>query len=211
MSRLITFTLLLSLWGCQSAYYAAWEKLGVEKRDILVDRVEDARDAQTDAQQQFASALEEFSALINFDGGELEAVYTRLRDQYQASKASAELVSSRIDKVESVAEALFEEWEAELDRYAKASMRRASERQLRDTRQRYQQLVRTMRKVENRMSPVLETLEDNVLYLKHHLNASAIGALQGELSQITLEVNRLIEEINQAIAESDRFIQSFQG
>ena len=35
-----------ALTGCQSAYYAAWEKVGVEKRDILVDRVENAKDSQ---------------------------------------------------------------------------------------------------------------------------------------------------------------------
>lgn len=34
------FVAMLALSGCQSAYYAAWEKVGVEKRDILVDRVE---------------------------------------------------------------------------------------------------------------------------------------------------------------------------
>ncbi len=55
--KCIIIASLLSLTACQSAYYTAWEKLGVEKRDILVDRVEDARDSQTDAQKQFASAL----------------------------------------------------------------------------------------------------------------------------------------------------------
>ena len=61
MRQLILIATTLLMLGCQSAYYAAWEKLGVEKRDILVDRVEDAKDAQEQAQQQFASALEEFS------------------------------------------------------------------------------------------------------------------------------------------------------
>ena len=38
--------LLLISGGCSSAYYRTLEGLGIEKRDILVDRVEDARDAQ---------------------------------------------------------------------------------------------------------------------------------------------------------------------
>ena len=62
---------MLALSGCQSAYYAAWEKVGVEKRDILVDRVENAKESQEDAQEQFSSALEAFSAAVAFDGGEL--------------------------------------------------------------------------------------------------------------------------------------------
>ena len=45
--------LLVALTGCSTVYYNTMEKLGFEKRDILVDRVESARDAQSDAQSQF--------------------------------------------------------------------------------------------------------------------------------------------------------------
>jgi uncharacterized protein YukE len=210
MKILISFALVALLASCQSAYYAAWEKLGVEKRDILVDRVEDAKDSQEDAQQQFSSALEEFSQLVNFDGGKLQDVYEELRDQYEASKASAEQVSGRIDKVESVAEALFDEWQEEIDTYTNASFKRDSSHQLRDTQRRYKSLVSTMRRAESKMQPVLSALNDNVLYLKHNLNASAIGALQGEFGGIKKEINQLISEMNKAISESNQFISSLE-
>lgn len=204
---LLTVTLLVS---CQSAYYAAWEKLGIEKRDILVDRVEDAKDSQEEAQEQFSSALEEFSHLLNFDGGELQDVYEELKDQYEASEASAEAVTSRIDKVESVAEALFDEWQEEIDSYTNATFKRDSSRQLKNTQRRYKSLVATMRKAESKMAPVLSTLRDNVLYLKHNLNASAIGAMQGEFSGIKKEINQLVSEMNKAISESNKFISSME-
>ena len=117
--------------------------------------------------------------LINFDGGELQQVYNELNDQYQASADSASRVSARINKVESVAEALFDEWQTELEKYKSENLRRDSQRKLRDTERRYQTLLKSMRKAESKMQPVLDALQDNVLYLKHNLNASAIGALQG--------------------------------
>lgn len=205
LSILMTASLLL-LAGCQSAYYAAWEKVGVEKRDILVDRVEDAKESQEDAQEQFSSALEQFSALINFDGGELEEVYDDLNGQYEASKQAADDVSSRIDSVENVAEALFEEWESELEKYTNASLKSASAKQLRETKRRYATMLRAMRSAEDTMQPVLSALQDNVLFLKHNLNASAIGALQGELTSIQQEVATLIDEMKESIALSDEFI-----
>ena len=119
----------VALSGCQSAYYGAWEKLGVEKRDILVDRVENAKESQEEAQEQFADALEEFSALINFNGGELEDVYDELNGEFQDSQAAAADVTARIDKVESVAEALFSEWEDELEKYDSDKLRRSSAEQ----------------------------------------------------------------------------------
>ncbi|AEF05370.1 MULTISPECIES: DUF2959 domain-containing protein [Alteromonas] len=202
---------MLVLTGCQSAYYAAWEKVGVEKRDILVDRVENAKESQEDAQEEFSSALEAFSAVVAFEGGELEDVYNKLNSEYENSLSAANDVTDRIDKVESVAEALFDEWEDELEKYQNASLKRESTAKLRDTERRYSALIKTMRKAESRMAPVLSAFQDNVLYLKHNLNASAIGALQGELSTIQNDVDQLIEQMNSAIAESDAFIAAMSN
>ena len=216
MMRILTLTLcLLLVGGCQNmvdkAVISAWEKVGVEKRDILVDRVEDAKTSQQEAQQQFSSALEQFSTLVNFDGGELQDVYENLKDQYEASEASAARVSSRIKKVESVADALFDEWESELDKYSKESLRRSSERQLKETQRRYQSLLSAMHRAEKKMAPVLSALQDNVLFLKHNLNASAIGSLQGEFGGIKREIDQLIKEMNAAISQSNAFIDSMKG
>ena len=211
MKKIILVSLLILLAGCQSAYYAAWEKVGVEKRDILVDRVKDAKESQEDAQQQFSSALDEFSQLINFNGGKLQDVYSQLKDQFEASEDSAASVTVRIDKVESVAEALFDEWQEELEKYTNKTLKRDSQRKLKDTQRRYQSLLSAMRKAESKMDPVLSALRDNVLYLKHNLNASAIGALQGEFSGIKKEINQLVSEMNKAIAESNSFISSMKG
>lgn len=205
------FVAILMLTGCQSAYYAAWEKVGVEKRDILVDRVENAKESQEEAQEQFSSALEAFGAVVAFDGGELEDVYDRLNGQYEDSVAAAEDVTARIDKVEGVAEALFDEWQEELEKYQNASLKRDSASKLRETQRRYKSLMKAMRNAESKMTPVLSALQDNVLYLKHNLNASAIGALQGELSTIENNVAQLLRQMNAAIEESDAFIASMKN
>lgn len=212
---LILLAVVTSLTACtaaiQDTYFDLWEKVGVEKREILVDRVEAAQETQQDAQQQFASALEEFSALISFDGGELEDVYENLNDQFEASKSSAEEVSTRIDKVQSVAESLFREWEAELELITNQNLKRDSQRKLSETQRKYAGLLKSMRKVESSMEPVLLALQDNVLYLKHNLNANAIGALQGEFSTIKKDVNNLLKEMNAAITQSDEFIETLQA
>ena len=159
---LVVITALIALSGCQSAYYAAMEKVGVHKRDILVDRVEEARDAQDDAQEQFADALAQYQAVIQFDGAELETLYNRFKDEYDDSAAAAQEVTDRINQVEQVAEALFDEWTDELSQYQNAALRAQSAQQLKSTQRRYNALLRTMRQAEKRMAPVLSALNDNV-------------------------------------------------
>jgi len=197
---------LTAISACSSAYYGAMEKVGVHKRDIMVGRVEAARDAQSEAQEQFKSALEQFGAVVRLKDTDLKRAYDKLNGEYEDSQAAAKNVSARIDKVEDVSEALFSEWQQELGEYQSQELRRASEARLRETKSRYRQMLGSMRQAEKSMEPVLRIFHDNVLFLKHNLNAQAIGSLQGEFDGLRDEIARLTEKMNQAIAESNRFI-----
>ena len=198
---------IFTLTGCQSAYYSAMEQVGYHKRDIMVDRVEDAKQSQQDAQQEFTSALEALSALTQFDGGELETVYNQINDKYQDSEKAAQEVSDRIAAIEDVSDALFAEWQSELDLYTSTKLKRASEQKLKETQRSYKEMLSAMKRAEDKMTPVLNTLRDNTLYLKHNLNASAIGSLQGEFANLEQDIQYAIKDMNAAIAESDKFLQ----
>lgn len=211
MKRLSIVFFCLVLGACQSTYYSAMEKIGVHKRDILIDRVTETRDAQKDSQEKFKSALDQLSQLIQFDGGQLQEVYEALQDEYDTSLSAAEAVTSRIGKVESVAAALFEEWEEELEQYSSATLKRESAKKLKATERKFNKLLRSMRQAESKMQPVLTALKDNTLYLKHNLNAQAVGAIKNEYQRIKADVGTLINEMNKAIAESDAFIKEMEG
>lgn len=210
MRILLLVLSLLLLAGCQSAYYSTMERVGVHKRDILADRVDKAQDAQQDAQKQFKSALEQFSTLINFDGGNLQKQYQLTDDQYQACSKAAANVSERINSIEDVAEALFDEWQDELKMYSNPKLKQESNAKLTATQRQYKQLLTTMRQAESSMSPVLDSLRDNSLYLKHNLNAQAIGALRGEFASIERDITLLISNMNKAISESQQFIATLK-
>jgi len=196
------------LGGCQSAYYGAMEKLGYEKRDLLVDNVEDARKAQEAAKKQFESALDQFIAVTNFEGGDVEKQYRKLKDEYEDSDARAKDVHKRIAEVEQVAGDLFAEWETELGRYKSAELRRTSQRQLLDTRSRYQKLIASLKRAEKKLDPVLAAFNDRVLFLKHNLNARAIASLRTNRAAIEADIGALIADMNKSIAEADQFIKA---
>ena len=207
---LAIFLSIFTLTGCQSAYYSAMEKVGVHKRDIMVDRVEAAQDAQKDAQQELTSALDALSAFTQFDGGELESAYERINDQYQHSEDAAADVRERIAAIEDVAEALFDEWQGELKLYTSSKLRHASEQKLNTTKASYQTMLKAMKRAEQKMTPVLNTLRDNTLFLKHNLNASAVGSLQGEFATLEQDIRTAITQMNAAIEESNQFLNQLK-
>lgn len=206
MKKLLPVMALLILVGCSSAYYGAMEKFGVYKRDILVSRVEAARNSQEAAKKQFNSALEQFASVVSYNGGDLEAQYKKLDAEYKDSKAAADEIHERIQSIEKVSKDLFKEWEKELDEYSNSSLRSESAAQLRTTKREYRTLIAAMKKAESKIPPVLSVFRDQVLYLKHNLNARAISALKSEYGTIKTDVARLVREMEASINEANQFI-----
>ena len=199
---------LAALGGCSTIYYGTMEKFGQEKRDILVKRVGKARDAQQETQEVFQDALKQFGAVVRFDGGDLQKQYDKMSSELARCEGRAADVRARIGDVDRVARDLFREWADEAKRYQNASYRRDSEAKLRDTQRSCERMLGAMRAAESKIEPVLSVFRDQVLYLKHNLNARALASLQDESARIETDVNRLIQDLSAAIAEADRFIQA---
>jgi hypothetical protein len=207
----IALGLALAGAGCSSVYYDTMEKFGYAKRDLLVERVDDTRKAQSEAKDQFASALEHFLAVTKVDGGELQRKYEDLNRQYEHSESAAKEVRARIAAVEDVADALFREWKQELSQYSNPSLRSQSQRELDATRGKYDDLIRLMRRAADRMDPVLATFHDQVLFLKHNLNARAIASLDTTNTTLQADISRLIADMEASIKESEAFIKSLKA
>ena len=206
----LAMLMLATLAACESAYYGAMEQFGFHKRDIMVDRVEEAAASQEDAKEQFEDAFEQFASVVSVPASELRSTYDRLNRSFERTEAKAQEVSERIDAVESVSEALFDEWREEIEIIGNDELRRSSIRQLERSEDRYENLMAAMHRAEDRMEPVLDTFRDYVLYLKHNLNAQAVASLEGELTGVESDVSGLIREMEAAISEARAFIDSME-
>jgi hypothetical protein len=205
-----SWIIVLALFGAGYAFTgrvdAGIDWMWKEPRDLLVDRVEAARDSQQEAAEQFRDALTEFKSIVNVPEGELERQYNRLNKAYRRSQSAADDINRRVDRVVSASNRLLDEWRDELADYNDPQLRRLAEQQFDQTRQQATGLIASMRDTEQRMQPVLASFRDQVLYLKHNLNFSAMAALEGEATTIETNVDLLIAEMNRAIAEADSFI-----
>lgn len=208
---LLLLPCLLGFTGCSSVYYSAMEKVGIPKREILVDRVGAAREAQQDAKVQFSSALAQFLAVTKVPASELQATYEKLDTEFKRSEAGAREVRDRIAAIDSVAQALFAEWQSELAQYKSPALRTQSERQLGTTKTRYAGLMRVMEQAAAGMNPVIDAFRDQVLFLKHNLNAQAVSALSGSTRDLQQDIARLIADMEKSIKEADAFIASMQA
>jgi len=167
------------LTGCSTAYYSAWEMLGREKRDLLRSNVE--------------SVKKEHQAAA---------------DEFEDAEGRAEDIRDRIDTIESIAEDLFKEWDQEIGEISNANYRNKSRAKLNETRAKYGDLAASLEKSEASMEPVLTHLNDSVLFLKHNLNAAAIGGLAADMEGIESDIEQLIADMRASINEADNFLKT---
>jgi len=205
-----TFIAIVVLIGCQTAYYAMWEKMGKEKRHLLRDQIENSREDQEKASAAFKDALTRLKEIYGLDGGDLEKMYNRLSDEYENCQERAEIIDDRIDKIQRIASDLFAEWRQEIDQIKNSKFRSQSALKLKTTQSRFASLESTLLIARKQMNPVLSNLKDYVLYLKHNLNARAIGSLKGEAASIETDVDRLVRDIQRSIKEADAFLKEFE-
>ncbi len=201
----------LALGACRGAYYSTLETFGIQKREILVDRVEETKDSQTEAQEQFKTTLERFRELSGAEPDELDSAYEDLEEEYERCESDAEEVRERIDGIEVVAGDLFEEWEAEIETMSSKDLQAQSRESLRLSRERYGELIASLKQAEQKMDPVLATFRDHVLFLKHNLNARAISSLETTVVEIEGDVAGLIADMQASIDEADAFIASMKS
>ena len=203
---------IFALGACRSAYYSAMEGvLGQQKRHILQSRVKASQRDQKAAQEEFQSTFDLFKQVANYDGGDLERFYRKMQAQLDRSESRAEAVRDRIDSIEQVATDLFAEWKGEIGQISNAGLRRQSQQKLDDTRRRYRQMLAVMHRAEGSMEPVLTAFTDQVLFLKHNLNASAVASLERSAASIEDDVARLVREMQAAIRETEAFLATMEA
>jgi hypothetical protein len=202
----IVFSLLLS--GCHSTYYKAMSTLGKEKRDILVQRIKDAKKDQDQTKQKLQTTMESFQALTGFKGGSREKSYKRLNSDYESAASQADKLHDKIQSIDQVSNDLFKEWQGEINAMDNGKLKSQDSVMLRNAKTRQATYMRAMHRTEDQIAPVLKAFHDQVLFLKHNLNARAIGSLKNTSAGLQSDVAGLVQSIDASSQEADKLISS---
>lgn len=216
MKNVFIIILVLSFTSCarridkavSSAKYSAYEMIGMEKRDLFKREVGNVQEEQEDTSEAFKDALTQLKEIYNFDGGDLEKQYNKFNSSYKDAEEESNELKSRVAKVNKVASDLFEEWKSELNEIKDSSLRAKSSEKLSDTKARYRTLEKQLKSSEKKIDPVLARLKDQVLYLKHNLNAKAIAGLKSETGKIESDIEDLIRDVEKSSKEAEALIKT---
>jgi hypothetical protein len=207
----------LALTACQAAEksarnvgYSAYELVGVEKRDLLRKRINEATEDQKEAGESFTNALDRLQQTYGVQGSELEKVYSRLNSAYEDAKEEVAEVKNSREKMNTVAGDLFEEWKKEIGEMQSADLKSRSRATLAETKNGFDKMHSALRASEKQMEPVLAKLKDHTLFLKHNVNAQSVASLKTEGARIEGDIQKLLASMTASIKEAEEFTKQIQ-
>jgi hypothetical protein len=206
--RFLVFFACTMLGSCQAMYFTTMEKLGVEKREILLDRLEEAHDKLQIAQVRFDGSLSAFREIVGGEEGNLQQNYDRYSDSYDKSEDAAADFYDTVASVQVVAGLMFDEWKRDSGEILDNNLRRASRENYTKATARYERTLRAFRRVEARMDPVLTTFRDHVLYLKLNLHPQALSTLRDNEKDVVDDLQELGQLIKNALKEGAELIEA---
>jgi hypothetical protein len=107
-----------------------------------------------------------------------------------------------------VAKRMFSEWKGEITDMRNVTLKRQSQTLLTNAQRQHSGYMRQMRATEAKITPVLQGFNDQVVFLKHNLNARAISSLKKTSADLDLQANDLVREINDSSKEADQYIKT---
>jgi len=176
--RLLVLAPLFALGSCQAVYLGTLEQFGFEKREILYERIETAGESIVVLEQRLDETFAVYREAINQEGGNLLSSQKRFSNFYDKTEDAASEFDSRIEKVQAVANAMFEEWNSETGEIIDAELRRKSRSNYTRALAHYGNLLRSMRAVQAETDPILTRLRDHVLFMKLNLHPGAYAPLR---------------------------------
>lgn len=194
--------------GCQRAYYDAMEAMGTEKREILVDRTEDLRDALYAVRSEYSVAVERLATIVQPDALDAEQRFSQAEVLVDACRERSDTLQSALEQTDDIANTLFEDWIVMTREQADAGMRDASQKRLDDLRTSYRAMMRPARSAADRVLPVLRTFEAHVQHLKLHMDDASAATVRAELDRVQPDVTALMGQLEEAVQGTNSFLHT---
>ncbi|MBX3024356.1 DUF2959 family protein [bacterium] len=195
----LAILVLAGLGGCSTIYYAAMSQLGWAKADLLANRVQQARDAMDQARVQLADAVPDFEEARAAPHG-AAVHYQALRASFADAHENATLIRTRRAAVESAAEALFGEWQHEIDSAADPGLRQRRQQRYDAYHAPFTRLLDAMRGAEAALPPVLDGMQAALAALRHPTADTPVPTVPAAAA------DRALRDLQIAVALANQYI-----
>lgn len=179
---------------------------GVKQVERLVKASGKTVQAIGDTKLQLMKTMDVYNGLMADGATDRKGLYKKLQSEMQTTEKRRSEITLRADEMKAEADALFKSWADSTAAISDADLRQRSEERLAKTKTSFSEIGTVGQKATELYGPVMKALQDQVTYLGHDLNPSAVASLKPNATKLNDDAKELVKRIDDTITTANTAI-----
>ena len=163
-----------------------------------------AEQSIADVMEHVMGMLASYNAIVGGSSKNVQSDYKKLANDLKATDKKIQNASKGMDSLDKQAQKFFGQWEKELAEYSSDSMREKSSARLDAAKQKFKTLGETLGEARKAFEPLVQSLNDQILYLGRDLSPEAVADLEDEAAELNKQAEDVTAKINDLLAKADK-------
>jgi hypothetical protein len=179
---------------------------GVKQIQQLIKKATAGVESITDAKLQLQKTMEAYNAVLAPDVKDRRDTYKKLQKEMASSEKKRAEVVTRSNEMNTEADKLFKSWEGSSAAISDPDLRQRSGQRLTVAKQRFDEIRTTGQRASALYAPFMKSLQDQVTFLGHDLNPSAVATLKPNAEKLNAQAQELFAAIDSTTAAANNNI-----
>jgi hypothetical protein len=179
---------------------------GVKQIELLTKKAGATVEAIGNTKLQLMKTVDVYNGLMADGATDRKGAYKKLQQEMAATDKRRSEIGLRADEMKAEADALFKSWSDSAAAISDPELRKRSEERLAKTKASFAEIGTVGQKATELYGPVMKTLQDQVTYLGHDLNPSAVASLKPNAAKLNDEAKELVKRIDDTITTANTAI-----
>jgi len=166
---------------------------------------ENSQKAVQDLLDHMKKLLVGYNSIIDGEAKNPQSAYKKLVGDLKDTEKKRDGTKKQVVALNKEADKFFKAWEQDLDSISSDSLREKSAKRLELARTRYASLGETLAQARDEFAPLVQNLNDQILFLGRDLSPAAVADLKDEaeaLNQQAAEVSAKVKELLQSAGKT---------
>jgi hypothetical protein len=179
---------------------------GIKQVEQLVKKAGSTVEAIGSTKVQLLKMMEVYNGLMADGATDRKGAYKKLQQEMATTEKRRAEITLRAEEMKLEAETLFRNWASAALAIGDPELRKKSEERLAGTKASCNQIGTVSRAAADLYGPVMKALQDQITYLGHDLNASAVASLKPAAAKLNEQVQELVKRIDDTITTANAAI-----
>lgn len=183
---------------------------GLRQVQRLTRASRDVVQAIGDTRERLVRTMEIYNSLMADNAENRRRLFTNLQREMDRTDERRTRIAQRVATMDTEANTLFGQWAASTAAITTESLRQRSEERLASARARHGEIHTAGQQSGELYATFMKTLRDQVTFLGHDLNPSAVANLKPDAAKLNASSKELLASIDAIVATANRAIAAMQ-